>query len=297
MRKPTGTKMSSPAPARSTPTNPPPPSSPKKQCIKEANLASDPNVRFRAHMEDSHCLEDTFSSNRDAFYAIFDGHGGREAADQIAVNFPSIFRQHLASSSLNHIEEVWFKTYRDVDGKLDEQAMQFQGAAAVATYIHCNEDGSKTVYASNLGDARAVIYTDKTTTRLTKDHKASDRGEIERITGLGGFVIASRVQGILSVSRALGDHGLKPYVSVEPYVYSHTCTAEAMQSSDPSFLIIACDGLWDIFNDQDAVNIAREELTKKESPEPLSKRMAERLLGSALQGGSTDNISIIVVIL
>jgi len=40
---------------------------------------------------------------------------------------------------------------------------------------------------------------------LSTDHKPSDFGELKRIKGAGGVVLMSRVQGILAVSRAIGD--------------------------------------------------------------------------------------------
>ena len=46
------------------------------------------------------------------------------------------------------------------------------------------------------------------------------------------------MQGQLSVTRALGDHDLKTYVSPEPY-YSST-----VLEKQHKFLILACDGTY-----------------------------------------------------
>jgi protein phosphatase PTC1 len=73
---------------------------------------------------------------------------------------------------------------------------------------------------------------------LTKDHKPQDEEETKRIQAEGGFVgNHGRVNGVLAVSRALGDHMLKPFVSAEPHV-----TTTRLKNSD-LFMIIACDGV------------------------------------------------------
>ncbi|KAL0237774.1 hypothetical protein GEMRC1_012248 [Eukaryota sp. GEM-RC1] len=275
----------------------------KNQLILDVGFASDANPRFRCSMEDSHVLMKSFlNQDSKALYAIFDGHGGRDAADQIAQTFPEIFANHLKTLGEEQMHEVWRLTHQEVDEKLDEQAMQFQGAAAVSCFFSLNPNGTKNVYASNLGDARAVLClpNKQEPIRLTYDHKASDRKEIQRITDAGGFVIASRVQGILSVSRALGDHGLKPFVSIVPHSKNIELTQSDLNEVRRPFVIIACDGLWDVFTDAEAVDIAKLELNEQ-SPKTEGKtpaeRMAKRLVEEALRGGSTDNISVIVVIL
>ena len=42
-------------------------------------------------------------------------------------------------------------------------------------------------------------------TELSHDHKPDDAGEMKRIKAAGGFVDDGRVQGIIAVSRAIGD--------------------------------------------------------------------------------------------
>ncbi|KAL0222302.1 hypothetical protein RCL1_002156 [Eukaryota sp. TZLM3-RCL] len=273
--------------------------------VKEFALVHDANPRFRASMEDSHCCITSFRGNdSEALFAVFDGHGGKDAADQLADKFPKVFENKRASvSDLNQHSsfDMWFQTYQDLDKALDPKLMAFQGAAAVAAYVVGREDGSKVVYASNVGDARAVLAHGGKVDRVTRDHKASEKSEIDRITELGGFVIASRVQGILSVSRALGDHGLKPYVSIEPYATENIIPLAELQQETPVILIVACDGLWDVFNDNEAISIVQSKLGElKKEGKPLKEqvyRAAEHLMHSALQNGSTDNISIIVALL
>lgn len=73
--------------------------------------------------------------------------------------------------------------------------------------------------------------------RLTYDHKGSDSQEAKRITDAGGFVMNNRVNGVLAVTRSLGDAAMKEFVVGSPY------TTETSLSDDDSFLIVACDGV------------------------------------------------------
>lgn len=76
---------------------------------------------------------------------------------------------------------------------------------------------------------------------LTYEHKASDPREVERIISAGGFVSQDRVSGMLAVSRALGDDGMKEHVIGSPF------TSEIVLTQDDEWIIVACDGVC-IFN-------------------------------------------------
>ena len=62
------------------------------------------------------------------------------------------------------------------------------------------------IYCSNSGDSRAILVSKSgAVTELSHDHKPDDAGEMKRIKAAGGFVDDGRVQGIIAVSRAIGD--------------------------------------------------------------------------------------------
>jgi protein phosphatase PTC1 len=140
----------------------------------------------------------------------------------------------------------------------------------------------KKLYTANAGDARVVISRGGKAHRLTYDHKASDPAEAKRITDRGGFVAYNRVNGILSVTRALGDHAMKEWVVCDPYY-----TEIALTPKD-EFVILACDGVWDVLSDQEAVDLVKD---LKDA-----QKMSELLLKKALEKGSTDNVSVLVLI-
>lgn len=145
-----------------------------------------------------------------------------------------------------------------------------------------SEKGLKRVlYTANVGDARAVLCRGGKAVRLTYDHKGSDTQEAKRITDAGGFVMNSRVNGVLAVTRSLGDASMKEFVVGSPY------TTETALDENDEFLIVACDGLWDVTEDQDAVELVRS----VQDPQEASKR----LLDHAMTNYSTDNLSVMVI--
>eukprot|EP01124_Arcella_intermedia_P015823 TRINITY_DN22393_c0_g1_i3.p1 TRINITY_DN22393_c0_g1~~TRINITY_DN22393_c0_g1_i3.p1 ORF type:complete len:254 (-),score=68.17 TRINITY_DN22393_c0_g1_i3:14-775(-) len=89
------------------------------------------------------------------------------------------------------------------------------------------------------------------------------------------------VNGILALSRSLGDADLQPFVTYLPdvdFVY--------LNEGD-RFVIIACDGVWDVLSNEQAANIV-----ERVGGDPV--RAAAAIRDYAHQLGSNDNISVIV---
>ncbi|XP_076960287.1 putative protein phosphatase 2C 68 [Bidens hawaiensis] len=79
--------------------------------------------------------------------------------------------------------------------------------------------------------------------------------EEERILGSGGFVVRDtcvvlRVDGVLAMTRAIGDRSMKPYVGVVPEV---TCTT---RTDEDECLIIASDGFVGSMNIEEVGSVA-----------------------------------------
>ncbi|KAL1942062.1 hypothetical protein VTO73DRAFT_6592 [Trametes versicolor] len=139
----------------------------------------------------------------------------------------------------------------------------------------------RVLYCANAGDARGVLCRGGKGVRLTYDHKGSDKQEAKRIMDAGGFVMSGRVNGVLAVTRSLGDSSMKEFVVGSPY------TTETELSEEDEFLILACDGLWDVVSDQAAVELVRG------MADP--RKAAEELLEHAYRNYSSDNVTVLVV--
>ena len=84
------------------------------------------------------------------------------------------------------------------------------GSTACIIYI-TKENGKNVIYSANIGDTRAILFSEKNYKRLSYDHRATDPNESNRIIKNGGVVFAGRVYGSLMLSRAFGDWELKNY--------------------------------------------------------------------------------------
>lgn len=147
---------------------------------------------------------------------------------------------------------------------------------------------NKYLYTCNVGDSRIVISSNGVARELSYDHRAKDEAEQDRINAMDGAFVANdrfgmpRVNGILAVSRALGDKTLKPAVSPRPYVTETLLDPEADE-----LVILASDGLWDVCTSQEAVDIVRYIDDSSEASSALVRH--------ALNNKSEDNITVLVI--
>jgi len=93
--------------------------------------------------------------------------------------------------------------------------------------------------------------------------------------------MSGRVNGVLAVTRSLGDSAMKEFVVGAPY------TTETELCEDDEFLILACDGLWDVISDQNAVELVRDV--------DDAQTASQMLLEYAKSQHTTDNVTVLVV--
>eukprot|EP01104_Vermistella_antarctica_P006628 TRINITY_DN17336_c0_g1_i1.p1 TRINITY_DN17336_c0_g1~~TRINITY_DN17336_c0_g1_i1.p1 ORF type:complete len:323 (-),score=46.53 TRINITY_DN17336_c0_g1_i1:216-1115(-) len=248
--------------------------------VVDVGTACDRNPRYRPKMEDAHIAlqweDDT------VYFGIYDGHGGRGAVDYVVKHLHENFRNQLKVEGQS-VEEAYQKSYVETDDGVGAANIQFSGTTTVSAFIR-KEEGKWILHTANVGDARIVLSQNGVAKRLTYDHKASDEGEVKRIQEAGGFVVYNRVNGILAVTRSLGDRAMKEYVTGDPYY-----TKTELNPAEDKFLVLACDGVWDVIEDQECLDLifADKSLT--------AQKMSERILIKSLRAGSTDNISVMVV--
>ena len=72
------------------------------------------------------------------------------------------------------------------------------------------------IYCANSGDSRTVMCKNKVNFDLSVDHKPNDPEEKRRIVAANGFVEDNRVNGMLALSRALGDFEYKNNSLMKP---------------------------------------------------------------------------------
>jgi len=149
---------------------------------------------------------------------------------------------------------------------------------------------------ANAGDSRCVLGRGKhETDPMSNDHKPQDSDEKRRIEKAGGCVQWGRVDGDLAVSRGFGDFAYKRRNDLPPHEQKVTCIPDIKiieRSPEDDVLILACDGLWDVMSSSESVLFVRDIFR---SGERDMKLVAEEMLDLALDKGSKDNISAIVI--
>jgi serine/threonine protein phosphatase PrpC len=226
-------------------------------------------------MEDSVVLAGDFAGSGSSYFGVFDGHGGSEvskyAANTIHRRFGSAFSSDVDPERL--LGEIIAETDQFLTAKFPDQG----STAGIAMVIR------DVIYTANVGDTRIVLSgPDGSIRQMSVDHRATDPAENELIVKRGGRVLFGRANGVLALSRSLGDGGLKDAITAEPFM------AKARRK-DGQILIIGCDGVWDVMDNEAAVKIARQ----KASPQAAATAIKDE----AIRRGTTDNVSVIVVFL
>ncbi|CAE7596554.1 PTC1 [Symbiodinium pilosum] len=256
--------------------------------------ASEANAAFRAHMEDSSVAIDPLLVEQDGevwgYFAVYDGHGGRQAVDFCEAKLHGLVLDELLNVTRmagetvadDVVAEVLSRAFRRVDEQLKLLGTWRCGCTATVVLAHRTLTGLR-LHAANVGDSRAIVIDSGSESRLTRDHRPTDPAEIQRVEAEGGFVARGRVVGQLGVSRALGDHSLK---SVGVTWHPHVCTREVAQDAA---LVIASDGLWDVMADGDARAVVERSVAER-----MYDKAPELLIKAALRAGSTDNTTALV---
>ncbi|CAI0381631.1 unnamed protein product [Linum tenue] len=241
-------------------------------------------------MEDEHvCIDDLnqhLGSTTASFSSVFDGHGGTDAALFVRNN---ILRYIVDDSQFPMCVEKAIKSaFLRADYTFaDDSSLDISSGTTVLTALMLG----RTLIIANAGDCRAVLGRRGRAIEMSKDHKPNCTSERLRIEKLGGVIYDGYLNGQLSVSRALGDWHMKGPkgsacpLSPEPELQETNLTEE------DEFLIMGCDGLWDVMSSQCAVTIVRKELMLHNDPE----RCSRELVREALKRNTCDNLTVIVV--
>lgn len=107
------------------------------------------------------------------------------------------------------------------ESSFGEAGRSFAGATATVIIVTRTE-----VYCANAGDSRTVLSRAGRAKEMSEDHKPENAGELARIQRAGGFVEDGRVNGMLALSRALGDFEYKSSPQLAPKDQVVSCFPE-----------------------------------------------------------------------
>ncbi|WPK23989.1 hypothetical protein PUMCH_001243 [Australozyma saopauloensis] len=292
-------------------------------------VAENKNLAYRAKMEDVHTYIANFAERVDwGYFAIFDGHAGKQTARWCGNNLHELLEQAILSKeeeygpsdasphNLYDVREILRDVFVKADELIEQDGSGTSGCT-VATAIlrwetaentaqeksYDNHDAKRNfeflpqknhrrmLYTSNVGDLRVVLCRSGRLYRLSYDHKASDHNEIARVREAGGLIVNHRVNGVFAITRSLGDSYIKNLVTGKPFT-----TATEITDQD-EFLILACDGVWDVLSDEAACKyvqgVFKQQAENGQVFDPIEA--AKKLCKLAIDKGSTDNITVMIV--
>lgn len=266
------------------------------QLTYQVGVAENKNAKFRKTMEDVHTYVKNFASRLDwGYFAVFDGHAGSQASKWCGSHLHTVVEQKLLEDETRDVREVLNDSFVSVDRQINTKLSGNSGCTAAVCILRWElpddvdnqtsdfSQHTRKLYTANVGDSRIVLFRNGKSIRLTYDHKASDLLEMQRVENAGGLIMKSRVNGMLAVTRSFGDKFFDGLVVGNPF------TTSVQLTSNDEFLILACDGLWDVIDDQDACELIRDIREPNEA--------AKTLVRYALENGTTDNVTAMVVYL
>lgn len=201
-------------------------------------------------------MEDEFSIKTTPHYSIFgvyDGHGGQSASKfckkhmipYLEKNLEKIIRKK--KNIAEHIDKHIKKVFSDIDNEFGHTKYSLDtGTTAIVSIIT-----DKLIILINCGDSRGILGDDEGNILLvTRDHKPNDCSERNRIKKADGNIISGRIDGILNLSRAIGDFDLKGNYNLLEYEQKvislpEVCIIRKKDATNAKFLILASDGVWD----------------------------------------------------
>ncbi|VDO03738.1 unnamed protein product [Rodentolepis nana] len=269
-------------------------------------------------------------SNSTAYIAVFDGHGGTKISEYAASNLHTKIMSQPAYAQGDLVEamrsgvlkldaemQAKFSGYSspqptqkcsfaipsdslelpDLEGSKPLSSVDVGGSTCIALLLRGN-----LVYCANCGDSRAVLSRQGLAEALSVDHKPTMVSEWSRIVAAGGWVAANRVNGNLALSRALGDFVYKrntslaaeeQIVSAEPEVTQ----CELRLAETDEFIVIGCDGIWDVMTNQEVISYVRSRLANGKSPDNICEELMMHCLAPNCNpnGLGCDNMTVVIV--
>lgn len=278
-----------------------------------------------------------------AFFGVMDGHGGEQVAKYAKIHLTEeLLASELSSESssapsCDEIRDSLIRSFHQVDEMLHDRsrsAAELQAltnaplpgtvARQQSRVVDADNVGCTCVTAcitdrhiitANAGDSRAVLCRNGRAVALSEDHKPNAPGEKARIIAAGGYLEQQggangamyRVNGNLNLSRALGDLEYKKdrRRGPEAQIISGTPDVEVFDRTDQDeFILICCDGVWDVKTNQEAVDFVRDRMPPSGQVgaegkiQEILEQLLDRCLSPNLQttrGLGGDNMTAVLV--
>eukprot|EP00743_Colponemidia_sp_Colp-15_P000901 GILK01000994.1.p1 GENE.GILK01000994.1~~GILK01000994.1.p1 ORF type:complete len:362 (-),score=45.61 GILK01000994.1:171-1223(-) len=157
---------------------------------------------------------------------------------------------------------------------------------------------------ANAGDSRCVLSRNGVAVEMSLDHKPDLETEKARIRAAGGTVsMDGRVNGNLNLSRAIGDMEYKRDKNLRPeeqMITAYPDIRTATLTDEDDFVVLACDGVWDVMTNQAVVDFVRERLQQNMKLSEIVEQIFENCIAPDPMntgGLGCDNMTCLIVTL
>ena len=244
--------------------------------IERTGSGQTDKVRWGAHNAPARADADRWAVHvheDDVTAAVCDGHGVAGAAHwgrEIAAEAASMLAEGLGFEAFQSLHEERYD--ETVGAAFENEGTSFGSNMAstrpgalpaeggcTATVVNVSSDG----FDRKMGGRLALRHQERdgSVRALTRDHAAATHREeglrIEKAGGAveGAYVAAPRAEGLLQVTRSLGDraHHLDDVVLATPEVVS-------VSVEDAAFAVVATDGVWAFVDDSRAASAVADAL-------------------------------------
>ncbi|XP_018584246.1 protein phosphatase 1F isoform X2 [Scleropages formosus] len=248
----------------------------------------------RRKMEDRHVALAQFSQLlgikdgvQRGYFAVFDGHGGVDAAAYAATHLHVVLslQEALKSDPVTALKSAFRRTDDMFKLKATRERLR-SGSTGVAVLV-----ADDWLHVAWLGDSQVMLVSQGEPVTLMEPHKPEREDEKQRIENLGGciaFMGCWRVNGTYAVSRAIGDFDQKPYIS------SDADGTSMHLAGQEDYVLLACDGFFDAVQPSEVPGLVNEALLESQGQ---GDPVAQRLVAQAKASGSSDNITVMLVFL
>lgn len=263
-------------------------------------------------MEDSHTLVASIPALPNlGFFGVYDGHGGAYTSAYAGNHLLGIFTERSefkayvamsqsdrdSTEGIELIKIALSATFLEIDERMlaesdeDRDPRDRSGCTCIVVVVT-----PKHLICANAGDSRSCYSKEGKAVPLSFDHKPNDAEEHSRIDRAGGYVSMRRVDGDLAVSRALGDFQYKDRTDLPPEEQKVTAKPDLIVCSrdvvKDEFLIVACDGIWDVVSNDECVAMIRQIFEEGETDIGI---VCEEVLDLCLEKNSRDNMTALIV--
>ncbi|CAI4037361.1 hypothetical protein SMKI_02G2350 [Saccharomyces mikatae IFO 1815] len=244
------------------------------------------------------------------------------------------FENHHYTSSMKNDSTKFKRSFNTLEGLVsqilkdafilqdEELYRHFSNSSCGSTAVVACIINEESLYVANCGDSRCILSSKANGIKtMSFDHKPQHIGELIRINDNGGTVSLGRVGGVLALSRAFSDFQFKrgvtypqrrtkltnvtqnstsgtppqeAQVTVEPDVLMHK-----IDYSKDEFLVLACDGIWDIYNNKQLIHFIKYHLVSGTKLDAIITKLLDHGIAQANSntGVGFDNMTVIIVVL